>query len=117
MSPKEIKEAIHEEFSKKDGLRDQILSDFKEHFDAEIGRFTRKQMLSVVAVVVSGLGAWFSLYYQVQNNSEFIQAGDRFTQQDGKILQIQIEQNKTNITDSVTRIESSLKRIEDILIK
>lgn len=111
-----MKDAIHDEFSRKDGLREQLLSDFKDHFDAEIGRFTRKQMFAIAAVVISGMGAWFSLYYQVQGNSDFLKEGDRFTQQDGKILQIQIDQNKATIVDSVTRIESSLKRIEDILI-
>ena len=63
----EVKEVIEEEFNRSGGLKQQIVSEVKLNLDAEIGKFARRQTLTLAGVVITALGAWFSLYYQVQN--------------------------------------------------
>lgn len=70
----EVRNIIEYEFFRKDGLQDQLSKNFGEKINSEIGKFTRRQFLTIAGIALATTAAWFALYYQVQGNSEKLES-------------------------------------------
>lgn len=105
----EVRTIIHEEIF--NPLEDGS-SRLDKHIDEKLNRlFWRIVRWLGGAVVVTVIGttvAWTNLQNEVEQNTEFRNAGDRFTLQDGKILQQQIDDSRKQ----QERMEAWLIRIE-----
>ena len=98
----EVRDIHLDEFNRKDGLRDRMISDVKENLDAKIGKFARKQIFAGVGMAITLLGAWFSLYYQVQ-------AIDRISDDHAEQLKdVATKEDVDRIYQVITRIEDKL---------
>ena len=93
----EVATVIEHEFFKENGLKDRLNDSFKLQLDAEIGKFTRKQIIAIVIAVFAVAAAWYTLYFQVQQNSTTIKDG--FTQSEALIIKAQNEQLSKDISE------------------
>lgn len=106
----EVAQVLEHEFFKKEGLKDRLMRAFKLEIDAEIGKFTRKQMIAGVMMIIAALGAWFSLYYQVQSNTHSLQNG--FTQNEALLIKqqnVELKEDVAELKDAFLRLDERLR--------
>ena len=109
----EIKDLIHEElFNPKEDGKSRLSREIESHIDHKLNdlfwRLMRWMGTTVVLLLVTGTIAWTNMERDVQENTDFRNAGDRFTLQDGEILRAQIEEAEKR----QERMEAWLIRIE-----
>ena len=109
----EIKDLIHEElFNPKEDGKSRLSREIESHIDHKLNelfwRLMRWMGTTVVLLLVTGTIAWTNMERDVQQNTDFRNAGDRFTLQDGEILRAQIEEAEKR----QERMEAWLIRIE-----
>lgn len=114
----QVREALTEEFNRKDGLREQIITDVKINLDAEIGKFARRQTVTALMLTIAALGGWFSLYYQVQTveraaiNHASVADLDHLEQTVNEhseaLKDVATRQDVERIYQAITRIENKL---------
>lgn len=91
-------------------------SHMEERDNKIISGITKRSLIPFVVLLFSIAGTWFALSSDVNQNTEFREAGNRFTQQDGLVLEEKINaiQQRQDSTDAwLTRIETKI----DILIQ
>ena len=109
----EIKDLIHKElFNPNEDGKSRLSIEIESHIDHKLNdlfwRLMRWMGSTVILLLVAGTIAWTNMERDVQENTDFRNAGDRFTLQDGEILQAQIEEAEKR----QERMEAWLIRIE-----
>lgn len=101
-------------------VRAEIHEEIEDEFNARLAKFIRTFWVVIISLTITGCGGWFSLYYQVQDNTKQLNLGDRFTADDGRFLQFQIDHNTAQLgnvatKDDILRLETQILRIESRL--
>ena len=109
----EIKDLIHKElFDKDEKGKSRLSIEIESHIDKKLNelfwRLMRWYGTGLLLILVGGTVAWTNMERDVQSNTDFRNAGDRFTLQDGIVLQQQIDNQK----EQQERLEAWLIRIE-----
>jgi hypothetical protein len=109
----EIRDLIHEElFNPKEDGKSRLSREIESHIDNKLNqlfwRLVKWMGTTVVVLIISATVAWTNMQNQVEQNTAFRNAGDRFTAQDGEMLQQQINDSRKQ----QERMEAWLIRIE-----
>ena len=109
----QIRDLIHEElFNPKEDGKSRLSREIESHIDHKLNelfwRLMRWMGSTVLLLLITGTVAWTNMGRDVQQNTDFREAGDRFTMQDGIVLQQQIDNQK----EQQERVEAWLIRIE-----
>lgn len=109
----ETAQVLEHEFFKSDGLKDRLMVSFRTELDSEIGKFTRKQIWGLIGIVIAAAAGWFSLYYQVQGNTNAIKADaeNGFTQNEAAL----IKQQNLELKEDVGELKDAFIRLDDRL--
>ena len=92
-------------------IKDEIMVDVVTQVDASIGKWTKKNIIGVVVLIVTTVLAWGQLTFQVQHNTDQLNKGDRFTAADGLVLKTEIDalkQRQDSFESWLVRIEAKL---------
>lgn len=128
MNESELKQAIEAIFSSVDENGDSYLGKHMDFKAKEIvGSLTLRFGIAFIALILTGAGLYYHLYYQVQNNTESINKSDIYTKSeaDAKDAEVQrqfqeqnekIVQLRSDMSLSVTTIQSDIRQIRDYLI-
>lgn len=113
---KKIRQFMEESIDKKvkEAFSSELRNAVTEELIEEAGKFFLKYQRYIIATVLIGAGAWYSLYYQVQRNSEFIEDGGRYTQEeadrDNAAFTAALESQRRELNEKLDIIISQTKR-------
>lgn len=104
-TPAEVKAQVYEAFDEEGGLKDQIMEDMKAANNA-----TLLKVLSIYGITIITALIGFTIYitsieHRVDELDKFAESGDRFTQQDARLLELQIKANQAALTESASSQE------------
>lgn len=106
---------VYEAFEEDGGLKEQMFSQHKADINAAIIKVIAGVGITFLTAVIG-----FTVYITTISNTvtqleQFANRGDRFTNEDGRILEIQIEANKQALQD-VARA-SDLQELKEAFIR
>lgn len=104
-TPAEVKAQVYEAFDEEGGLKDQIMEDMKAANNA-----TLLKVLSIYGITIITALIGFTIYitsieHRVDELDKFADSGERFTQQDARLLELQIKANQAALTESASSQE------------
>lgn len=122
----EVKEVVHSE------LRETVPVLVGDVISKRVSKFLHTFWAVIIGLIISSAGAWFSLYYQVQQHSDKLNQGDRYSLQDHQTYakaereyvdqRFQQIENTTQLQAksleiSIVRLETAVARLENIIIR
>ena len=114
-TPAEVKTQVYEAFEEEGGMKEQM----REQTMADMNRLIVK-VLSAVGIVLLSAIISFTIYLNNMDNrlsqlSTFAESGERFTQQDGALLKLQIQANQAAVANSASTQE--VKELKEAFIR
>lgn len=114
-SANEVKLMVYEAFDEEGGLKQQIMEDVEVANNRTILKALGIYGITIISAIVG-----FAIYINnidrdVQSLQDFAKSGERFTQQDGRLLELQITANQAAIADSASSQE--VKELKEAFIR
>lgn len=92
---------------------DDIVKVVQAEIDKMLAGFIRKVWYTVVTIIVVSLGAWFALYYQVQQIDAQQDSDMAYTKEQIADNQKQIDTLRTDYKSDIREMKEDLKYIRD----
>lgn len=114
-SANEVKLMVYEAFDEEGGLKQQIMEDVEVANNRTILKALGIYGITIISAIVG-----FAIYINnidrdVQSLQDFAKSGERFTQQDGRLLELQITANQAALADSASSQE--VKELKEAFIR
>jgi len=95
----QTKAMVYEAFEEEGGLKEQMREQNKADLNSSILKVTSGFLVVFISSLVGFTVYLTGISNSVQSLDDFAKSGDRFTQQDGEILQLQIKANQTALSN------------------
>jgi hypothetical protein len=122
ISEEKIKEIIQEMlFNPKDDGESRLSVEINKHFDQKldkvVSKLTMRFGIALTGFVFLAGGAWYTHSSQIAQNTEKIQEGGRYTQEEHNAYAIYVESRFLNIDNDLEEIKGDVKDIRKAVVK
>ena len=117
-----IKDIIHEMlFNPKDDGESRLSVEINKHFDRKldkvVSKLTTRFGIALAIFVFAAGGAWYTHSNQITQNSEKIQEGGRYTQEEHDAYARYVESRFLNMDSDLEEIKGDVKDIRNAVVR